>query len=247
MTILNISKFLLENKIFVFLMLILLSKDIKSQEDLDNDSHQEKEENIYVEDTVTYKYGFRLGVDIVAPIQMILDDKKKIYKGSFDFRVYNKYFVAGELGYQSQIHISNDLKYNVDGYFITIGGDVDYLGQSSKLARNDVMIFGIRYGLAKFTQTVDEYRIQNAYWNDDPFIGSIPEKSTVAHWLNFKTGLKVEVIKNIFISTYVGVNFLLVANKKQSFYNLFIPGYGKNRDNKSFEFGYSVMYLLPFN
>ncbi|MCK5906798.1 MAG: hypothetical protein KAG37_04365, partial [Flavobacteriales bacterium] len=122
-------------------------------------------------DTIPYKYGLRIGIDLGGPITMLIDSNHKLFKGNFDARVYKKYFVSGEFGYEKYSSITENLKYTSDGTFVMVGGDYDMLGYTP--GRNDFMAFGVRYGLATMDQTVDEYRIQNGYWQNDSYIGNI--------------------------------------------------------------------------
>jgi len=238
----NISKYILNNS-FLIIVLLLLSNGLSAQEKSEDEVIPE--ETIVASDTIPYKYGIRIGVDISGPISMLIYDEKELYKGSFDIRIHKMYFIAGELGYQKQIYDTENLKYTTEGVFMTIGADYDFLGYT--VGRNDAFIFGIRYGIAQFNQTVDQYKIQNGYWNDDAYIGNINSLNATAHWINIRTGLKVELLHNFYLGASVGVNLLFNDTKLDNFSNLYIPGYGKNRNNKSWVFNYTLMYLLPFN
>lgn len=196
-------------------------------------------------DTIPYKYGLRIGIDVAGPISMLVNGNKKLFKGNFDARVYKEYFVSGEFGYEDFKYISENISYTTSGSFFMIGGDYNMLGYTP--GRNDLLAFGARYGVSLLNQTVDEYKIQNGYWNDDPYIGNIDEQKANAHWLNVRLGLKVEVLHNFYLGASAGVNFLLYSSNLENFNNLYIPGFGENKNNKSFIFNYTLMYLIPFN
>jgi hypothetical protein len=196
-------------------------------------------------DTIPYKFGLRIGIDIAGPIAMIVNGNHKLFKGNFDARVYKKYFVSGEFGYEKFYSDTQSLKYTSDGAFIMLGGDYDMLGYTP--GRNDLMAFGVRYGFATFNQTVNQYSIQNGYWNDDTHNGNIEAQKANAHWINVRMGLKVEVLHNFYLGLSSGVNFLFHDTNLENFDNLYIPGFGENKNNKSFIFNYTLMYFLPFN
>lgn len=224
---------------------MLSSTVVFGQDEVKSNEASKPEKNISASDTINYKYGLRIGIDLAGPLNMLFESDHKLFKGNFDARVYKKYFVSGEFGYEEYKYNTENLKYTTDGSFFMIGGDYDLLGYT--YGRNDLLAFGLRYGVSKFTQTVDEYRIQNAYWNNDPFISNIEAQDAYAHWINVRIGLKVEVLHNFYLGLSGGVNFLFYDTSLDNFDNLYIPGFGENRNNKSWIFNYTVMYLLPFN
>lgn len=240
MTTYNISRYL-QNRILL-IILLLTSSIVFSQEksegkdDIDNTEEPTK---------IPYKYGLRIGIDISGPIIMLVDENETLYKGNFDLRVYKRYFVAGEFGYESREFISEDLNYSTSGSFLTVGGDYDLLGYHP--GRNDLLAFGVRYGISHLKQTVNEYSIQNGYWNNDIYTGNIDTQNSLAHWASFKMELKVEVLHNFYLGSSIGVNFLVHDTELDNFDNLYIPGYGENKNNKSWVFNYTLMYLFPFN
>ncbi len=238
----NISKYLINR---FFILLLLSSTIVFGQDKIDNKEEAKAEKTISPSDTIPYKYGLRIGIDLGGPISMLIDSDHKLFKGNFDARVYKKYFVSGEMGYELYKYKTENLNYTTDGSFIMLGGDYDMLGYTP--GRNDLLAFGVRYGLAKFSQTVDEYKIQNGYWLDDTFISNIEVQEAYAHWINLRIGLKVEVLHNFYLGFSGGVNFLFLDTNLDNFDNLYIPGFGENRNNKSWVFNYTVMYLLPFN
>ena len=240
MTLNNIYKFL-QNRIIFAILVLFSSATVFGQDKIEN----KKPKTINPSDTIPYKYGLRIGIDLGGPISMLIDSNHQLFKGNFDARVYKKYFVSGEFGYEKFSSITENLKYTSDGTFIMLGGDYDMLGYTP--GRNDLMAFGMRYGFATMDQTVDEYRIQNGYWQNDSYIGNIETQRAYAHWINVRIGLKVEVLHNFYLGLSGGVNFLFYDTKLENFDNLYIPGFGENKNNKSFIFNYTVMYLIPFN
>ncbi|MEN8138010.1 MAG: DUF6048 family protein [Bacteroidota bacterium] len=232
------------NKKFLTAVFLLFTVFSYSQENTDNKNTESSKPTV-ASDTIPYKYGLRLGIDLKGPISTLLNSDNELIKATADARIYKNYFVAAEMGYEKNIYESVNLNYTTSGYFLTVGADYDFLGYTP--GRNDVMAFGIRYGISRFEQTVDEYQIQNAYWNNDTYTGSLDSQVGYAHWANFRLGLKVEVLKNLYLGTSVGVNFLFTDSKLDNFSNLYIPGFGKNRNNVSWVFNYTVMYLIPFN
>ena len=240
MTLNNIYKFL-QNRFLIAILLLFTTSIAFSQDKIESKTPK----TINSSDTIPYKYGLRIGIDLGGPISMLIDSNHKLFKGNFDARVYKDYFVSGEFGYEKFSSVTESIKYTSDGTFVMLGGDYDMLGYTP--GRNDLMAFGVRYGFATMDQTVDEYRIQNGYWQNDTYIGNIETQRAYAHWINLRMGLKVEVLHNFYLGLSGGVNFLIFDTTLENFDNEYIPGFGENKNNKSFIFNYTVMYLIPFN
>jgi hypothetical protein len=196
-------------------------------------------------DTLNYKYGLRFGIDISGPFFSIFESDQTLLKGSFDARMYKEYFIAVEIGIATKNFKEANLEYESKGQFLTIGADYNMLGY--KEGSNDILYFGIRYGISNYNTTVTNYKIQNGYWFDDPFISSLEKQNGTGHWVNARFGIKVEILKNLYLGGSVGMNRLISASSLNSFDNLFIPGFGNNNDKKSFQFNYTLLYMLPFN
>ena len=242
MTLSNIYNYLTNR---VFIILLFTSTIVLGQDKIEINKETDSVEVISASDTIPYKFGLRIGIDLSGPISMLINDDYKLFKGSFDARVYKKYFVSGEFGYEEYRYSTENLNYTTDGTFGMIGGDYDMLGYTP--GRNDLLAFGVRYGFSTFNQTVTEYKVQNGYWLDDTHISSIESQKANAHWINLRIGLKVEVLHNFYLGLSGGVNFLVHDTNLENFDNLYIPGFGENKSNKSWVFNYTLMYLLPFN
>ena len=242
MTLNNILKYLINRG---FILLLFSSTFVLGQDKVEINNEVRSADIISPSDTIPYKFGLRIGIDLAGPISMFIDSEHKLFKGNFDARVYKKYFVSGEYGYEEYKYVTENLNYTTNGTFGMIGGDYDMLGYTP--GRNDLLAFGVRYGFSALNQTVTEYRIQNGYWLDDSYISSIESQKANAHWINIRLGLKVEVLHNFYLGLSGGVNFLIHDTNLENFDNLYIPGFGENRNNKSWIFNYTVMYLLPFN
>ncbi len=238
------SKYIL-NSLIIAILLMLPSTIVYGQDKSESNEDTKIEKTISPSDTIPYKFGLRIGIDLAGPISSLIDSDHQLFKGNFDARVYKKYFVSGEFGYEKFKYFTENLNYTTSGSFIMLGGDIDMLGY--KPGRNDLLAFGVRYGFSRLTQTVTEYKVQNGYWNDDSYIGSIGEQDAYANWINLRLGLKVEVLHNFYLGISAGVNFLFYDTELDNFDNLYIPGFGENKSSKSWVFNYTVMYLLPFN
>ncbi|MCK5824865.1 MAG: hypothetical protein KAG96_05600 [Ichthyobacteriaceae bacterium] len=235
------------SKVLLIPALLLVSMLGYAQEEDNNSTDLKivKPEETVVLDTIPYKYGIRLGVDISGPIKTLFNKNYISYEGNIDARVYKEWFVAGDFGYVKNHVYSTTFDYTSEGNFSAIGFDKNTLGY--KEGRNDMFALGVRYGYSKFTQTVNNFIIENGYWLNQPYKGTLDEQDASAHWLNVRLTMKVETLKNLYIGGSAGVNFLITDYAPEGFKNLYIPGFGFRKDGIAFAFNYSIMYLLPFN
>jgi hypothetical protein len=244
MTLSNILKYSLIK--ISLILLFLVPNAISGQTKVDVSSKKDTITDIEeIKDTLNYKFGLRFGIDISGPFYSIFDSDETLLKGSIDARIYKDYFVAAEIGFATKDYKEVNLEYETKGQFLTIGVDYNMLGY--KEGSNDILYFGVRYGISNYNTTVSKYKIQNGYWLDDAFISNLEQQDGNGHWLNARFGVKVEVLKNLYLGGSVGMNRLIYASSLKSFDNLYIPGFGSNNDKKSFQFNYTLLYMLPFN
>jgi len=75
----------------------------------------------------------------------------------------------------------------------------------------------------------------------------MPKLNNTAHWAEFVTGFKVEVIKNWYLGMGVRTKFFIYRNKNLIEPVQFVPGYGRNYSSTVIGFNYTVYYTIPLN
>ncbi|MBT8296538.1 MAG: hypothetical protein KJO51_08985, partial [Gramella sp.] len=110
-------------------------------------------------DTTNYKekYGIRVGIDLSKPIRTLLDDTYSGLELVGDYRVYNNYYISGEIGTEEITFEGDNIETISNGSYIKIGGD--YNAYENWLEMQNAIFVGVRYGFATFSQTLDSYRI----------------------------------------------------------------------------------------
>lgn len=203
-----------------------------------------------VQDSVTYneKFGLRLGIDLSKPLRTVLDDNFSGIQLVGDYRIYKNYYLAAEVGTEKITFEGDNIETFTNGSYIKIGGD--YNAYENWLDMQNAIFVGLRYGFATFSQTLDEYRI---YTSSDYFGPDIREDDSettglTANWAEIMIGIKVEVLKNLFLSANVQLKRKIGQNSPGNFDNLAIPGFGRTYDSSEFGagFGYTISYLVPF-
>jgi len=206
---------------------------------------QEQAESV---DTTRVKevYGIRLGVDIIRPILQVTQKEAIGMEVTADYRVANKWFVASELGYESEPSDEDYIKFHTKGSYAKLGFNYN-LYENWEGMNNEVYV-GLRYGFSTFQQQLDAY---TALDFDDYFGTYTATPGTVfegltAHWAELHFGLKVEAFPNLFLTTSIQFKKLIKEEVPEGFVNLYIPGFTKVLlNNAGIGFNYTIAYLIP--
>lgn len=201
-------------------------------------------------DTLNYneKYGIRVGIDLSKPLRTLLDDNFSGFQIVGDYRIYKNYYIAAELGTEKITFEGDNILTTTKGSYIKLGGD--YNAYENWLDMQNAIFVGVRYGFATFSQTLEQYRIYTSsnYFGPDIREDNTENTGLTASWAEVMIGIKVEVIKNLFLSANVQLKRRIGQNSPTNFDNLAIPGFGRTYDSSEFGagFGYTISYLLPF-
>lgn len=193
------------------------------------------------------KYGLRVGIDISKPITQLIQKQNLGFEVTADYRISKSLYAAAELGYTSEPVEETAYSFEVKGSFIRLG--VNYNAYENWSGMNNEIYAGIRYGLSTYQQQRNFYNINDPhdYWGDYTDNESIIMKQIPAHWIGLHFGLKVEVLKNVFLTSSVHLNKLINDTGTDDFPLLYIPGFSKVFLNKdSVSFNYTIAYLIPF-
>ncbi len=200
------------------------------------------------QDSVVYKekYGLRVGVDLSKLARTVFDNDYTGFMVEGDLRVYDNYYVAAEIGNEKLPFEEDNIKISSSGSFVKLGAN--YNAYENWEGMQNIIFVGIRYGFATFKQDLEEYNIYytNNYFGDDIRTGEEVSGLT-ASWIELITGLKVEVLNNLYLSANVQLKRRLSQSTPDDFDNLSIPGFGRTFDDSEFGigYGYSISYLIP--
>ncbi|MBW1296801.1 DUF6048 family protein [Aquimarina litoralis] len=230
---------------YLFFISILFTGMIYSQE----------EPNISSRDTLppSEKYGIRFGVDIARFIRTAANDDYSGFEINADYRIYKNYYIAGEIGNESLLRNETNINVEGSGSYIRLG--VDYNTYKNWYGMQNSIYAGLRYGFSTFDQTLNNYNIftgTNFFDTEDNpenFRNEVRESNGLtAGWVEFILGLKVEVLKNLYLGANVSLRRIVNEQDPDGFENLFIPGFGRTNDFSEFNVGYTytINYLIPF-
>ncbi len=227
-------------KFFISIILLIFCVDVYAQK---LDSSKTKK------DTITYKtgYGLRLGIDISRPALSIVDKSFSGLELVGDYRISKNWYAATELGYEEEITFEDFTTSTSKGTFIRLGAN--YNAYRNWLDMNNEIYIGMRYGFALFDQTLNNYKpnIGNQYFPSNTVQTPVTETGLTAHWTEIQLGIKVETLKNLFLSASFSYKIMLSIDDQKNFKTLYAPGFNRVfESNTGFGFNYTISYLLPF-
>ena len=186
--------------------------------------------------------GLRLGFDISRIAVPFLEEGRVEYDGSVDLRINKALYPVIEVGWANFETEELNFSYRSTGYSIRIGIDKNYLKKDNV---NEMGMFfaGFRYGVSFFKHESPDLEIPDPYWGD--FSGTVPIKNLNAHWLEFTTGIRAKIFKNIYLGWSLRGRLLIRKSDDNNMSPYYIPGYGKVNGRNNLGFRYSVFYQLP--
>ena len=195
-------------------------------------------------------YKLRFGFD---PVKTILSQTDKNYKGIEiigDLNLFNNLFLAIELGTEDKTKQSEKINFSTAGSYIKLGAD--YNMYKNWKGMNNQIYIGFRFANSIHKQTVNSFYLRNNdfLWGNELITSGTGiglRENLNASWIEFVSGIKVQVLKNIYMGFSIRLNRLLNDKKPLNFDNLYIPGFNKKTDENVFGAGlnYTISYSIP--
>ncbi len=210
---------------------------------------QEVDATLVATDSLKFKkpYGLRVGIDAASLIRTAVDEEYTGIQLLGDFRLTDDWYAAAELGNERLDRQRERVGYEASGSFIKAG--VDYNMYDNWLDMDNMIYVGARLGYSNFSQTLKAFQVNNDnnYFAPQPVFSRRESSGLSAFWIELQAGIKVEVLKNIFMVGNVQIKRLFADIQPDGFDNLFVPGFGRTYDNSSVGVGYvyGITYRLP--
>ena len=196
------------------------------------------------------KYALRFGFDA---LKIALSQTDKNYSGIEvvgDLNFFENLFLSIEFGTEDKTKQSEKINFTTTGSYIKLG--VDYNMYKNWKGMNNQIYIGIRFANSIHKQRVNSFYLRNNdfLWGNELITSGagigLREKLN-ASWIEFITGIKVQVLKNIYMGFSVRFNRLINDKKPLNFDNLYIPGFNKKTDENIFGagFNYTISYSIP--
>ncbi len=202
-------------------------------------------------DTLVYKqrYGLRLGGDISKLARSFIDDNYSGFEINGDYRLTQRWYLAGELGTEERTVSDDALNVTAKGSYFKAG--VDYNLYRNWLDMENMIYAGFRLGASTFSQTLNSYEIyniNNQYWNEQVTVndGETSDGLT-ALWGELILGIKAEVLPNLYMGLNLQLKGRISDDPPSGYENLYIPGFNRTYDSGivGAGFGYTISYLVP--
>ena len=197
---------------------------------------------------IKLKYGLRVGGDFGKLIRSTIDDDYTGFEIMADYRIKEKLYVAGEIGFEEKNTVNDFLNISTKGSYIK--GGIDFNMYENWLNMDNMIYFGFRVGASTFSHDLNSFSVYSIdqYWAPQ-FTSNTNKEFTglTAFWAEIILGIKAELVNNLFI----GVNVQLKVSASQTipdnFDNVYIPGFGKTYDSSGIgtSFSYFLAYRIP--
>ncbi len=193
------------------------------------------------------RYGLRVGVDLFKLTRSLYDNDYKGIEFVGDYRLTKKHYLAAEIGNENKTTDDARLNFTTKGTFLKAG--FDYNVYKNWLNMENIISFGLRYGVSSFSQQLNSYKIYNAnpYFGESPVLEPAQKFNGLsASWVEVVVGMKAKVINNVYLGFSIRLNGLITNNKPTGFDNLYIPGFNRTYDGDfGIGFNYTVSYFVP--
>lgn len=195
----------------------------------------------------TERFGVRFGVDLFKLTRSFYEKDYRGLELVGDYRLTKRFYIAAELGNENKTVDDAQVNFTTQGTYIKAG--FDYNAYENWLNMENMIYVGLRYGVSSFSQKLNNYEVYNTqpYFGESPTIDVGTEYNGLsAQWAEVVSGVKVEVINNIYVGFSLRLHYLISNKKPENFDNLYIPGFNRTYEgNFGVGFNYTVSYFLP--
>lgn len=194
-------------------------------------------------DTVKVKHdfrptGIRFGTDVVSIVRSSTDDTFNGWEVNGDIDFYRFYFAA-DYGYWARNYTAYDATYANDGTYWRVGADVNFL---TKDPDKNMFFFGLRYGSSVFSEEMVVQKV-DPYWGT---INTTLNNSNInAHWYELTTGLRVKMLKMIWMGYTIRLKFALDTDDTEELLPSDVPGFGRADATSLWGFNYQIFIRIP--
>ena len=238
-------------KYFISSLFILFFTSTVVAQNEDDKITDSSEENTTTNDSTVIKqrYGIRFGADISKLVRTALDDNYQGFEINGDYRLSNRWYLAGELGNEQRTLENEQLNVTSKGSYFKAG--VDYNLYRNWLDMENMIFVGFRVGASTFSQTLNSrtiFDVNNQYFGQPLTITTpIETDGLTAIWGEIMLGIKAEVLSNLFMGINLQLKFLASETSSDNFENLYIPGFNRTYDSGIIGagFGYTISYMIP--
>jgi len=195
--------------------LVFAQEEIENAEDL----------TTAAQDSIVYKerYGLRLGGDVSKLVRSFLEDDYSGFEINGDYRLTQRWFLAGEIGFEERTIENDFLNITSKGSYFKAGADFNMY--KNWLGMENMIYSGLRIGASTFSQTLNSYTVftTDQFWNPQ-FSSNTPNETDGlnALWAELIIGIKAEIFQNLYIGLNAQLKSTLSEKEPDNLENLYI-------------------------
>lgn len=186
----------------------------------------------------------KLGADPGILGYMLFSEKRTFFEAEADIDI-DRFFIVANYGLSSYKLDEDTYQYENNGSYLKFGADINFMNSDPHL---NVMFFGLRYASSSFNDQLD-YDTRAIIQSETAWPNTRESSSNgnaKANWYEMVTGLKIRVVKQLYMGFTLRFKLLLKTKQIEDLRPYYIPGFGKNINTSAFGFNYYVSYRLPF-
>jgi len=173
--------------------------------------------------------GFTIQGDIASLATSALSKGETYsYEAALQVDLKHKYYPILELGVAGANKTTADLiGFTTNAPFGRIGVDFNILKKKKdSKPTNNMFLVGLRVGMSNFKYKITNVTISNDYWGGNEVVDYSNIPATTKVWWEITAGVRVEVIKNIYMGWTVRTKNLLTQDTEGQVAPWYIPGFG---------------------
>jgi hypothetical protein len=173
---------------------------------------------------------------------VITNGERYSFEGSVQAELNHKFFPIFEAGFAGANKTSPiDINYSTTGLYGRLGVDFNLLKKKKdSKPTNNLFLAGLRLGVSNFNYNISNIAITDDYWGGTQII-NYSNQTTTKIWFEIVAGIRVEVLKNIYMGWMVRNKNLISQDVTGQPAPWYIPGYGINNSSNwgvSYTIGY---------
>lgn len=187
--------------------------------------------------------GLSLGADLSRFVLPFVDSTRYGWEVSGDFELLKDMFIVAEIGSQNTGFNHPNYHYKSGGAYTRIGLDYNYMKHLDPVS-TDQLLVGLRYGFTTFWHEADNIVVSDPIWGDLTG-GSIERKWLGANWMEITTGMRAELLKNLYLGWSVRFRINIWQQPDHMMQAYHVPGFGRAWKSNAVGINYSIYYKIP--
>ncbi len=165
------------------------------------------------------------------------------YEAGISANLKQKYFPTIEIGFAGANKTSIDaLNFKTSGLYGRLGVDFNLIKpKKDKEPTHNIFFAGARIGFSPFSYSYKNAVVENNYWGTQ-ISQNYNDITTTKVWIEVVAGMRVEVLKNIYMGWTVRNKKLLGTDILGEIDPYYIPGFGKKSDGGNWGVNYAIGY-----